>query len=75
MNHSAASDADASSAGLVLEHQPESLTDVVYETIAQRDPDGARKAKRKHVHQPGEGLWPGSLDEDAFRLRDLSPKA
>ena len=74
MNHSAACDADASSAGLVLEHQPESLTDVVYETIAQRDPDGARKAKRKHVHQvKGYGL--ASLDEDAFRLRDLSPKA
>jgi DNA-binding GntR family transcriptional regulator len=53
MSHLAASDEDASPAGLVLEHKPESLTDVVYEAI--------RDAIINRVIQPGSRLTEAAL--------------
>jgi DNA-binding GntR family transcriptional regulator len=53
MNQLAASDAGASAAGLVLEHKPESLTDVVYEAI--------RDAIINRVIPPGSRLTEAAL--------------
>jgi GntR family transcriptional regulator, rspAB operon transcriptional repressor len=53
MNQLAARDEDADAAGLVLEHKPENLTDLVYETI--------RDAIIKRVIPPGSRLTEAAL--------------